>query len=73
MFFIMWRLAFQGQSNLQPFYPPKPDDIAMICYTSGTTGTPKVIFGHKHLLLLLLFFMWSFLAPYLQLVHIMEV
>ncbi|KAI4368336.1 hypothetical protein MLD38_016904 [Melastoma candidum] len=30
-----------GQSNLQPFYPPNPDDIATICYTSGTTGTPK--------------------------------
>ncbi|XLR51019.1 hypothetical protein S83_001691 [Arachis hypogaea] len=21
--------------------PPKPDDVATICYTSGTTGTPK--------------------------------
>jgi long-chain acyl-CoA synthetase len=21
--------------------PPKPDDLATICYTSGTTGTPK--------------------------------
>ncbi|CAJ1977237.1 unnamed protein product [Sphenostylis stenocarpa] len=30
-----------GRSNLQPFCPPKPDDIATICYTSGTTGTPK--------------------------------
>lgn len=32
----------QGSSNIQPFCPPKPDDIATICYTSGTTGTPKV-------------------------------
>ncbi|WOG83307.1 hypothetical protein DCAR_0102482 [Daucus carota subsp. sativus] len=30
-----------GQSNLQPFRPPKPADIATICYTSGTTGNPK--------------------------------
>lgn len=27
---------------MQPFCPPKPEDIATICYTSGTTGTPKV-------------------------------
>lgn len=24
-----------------PSVPPKPDDLATICYTSGTTGTPK--------------------------------
>ncbi|KAH1190954.1 Long chain acyl-CoA synthetase 7, peroxisomal [Glycine max] len=35
------KLLNQGRSNLQPFCPPKPDDIATICYTSGTTGTPK--------------------------------
>ncbi|XP_017256122.1 long chain acyl-CoA synthetase 6, peroxisomal [Daucus carota subsp. sativus] len=34
-------LLKQGQSNLQPFRPPKPADIATICYTSGTTGNPK--------------------------------
>ncbi|XP_061376488.1 long chain acyl-CoA synthetase 6, peroxisomal-like isoform X1 [Gastrolobium bilobum] len=35
------KLLNQGLSNLQPFFPPKPDDVATICYTSGTTGTPK--------------------------------
>ncbi|XP_027936607.1 long chain acyl-CoA synthetase 6, peroxisomal [Vigna unguiculata] len=35
------KLLNVGRSNLQPFCPPKPDDIATICYTSGTTGTPK--------------------------------
>ncbi|RYQ90611.1 long chain acyl-CoA synthetase 6, peroxisomal-like [Arachis ipaensis] len=35
-------LLNQGSSNLQPFSPPKPDDVATICYTSSTTGTPKV-------------------------------
>ncbi|CAL0320429.1 unnamed protein product [Lupinus luteus] len=35
------KLLNQGCSNLQPFCPPKPDDVATICYTSGTTGTPK--------------------------------
>lgn len=27
---------------MHPFCPPKPEDVATICYTSGTTGTPKV-------------------------------
>ncbi|KAL4572231.1 hypothetical protein LXL04_019001 [Taraxacum kok-saghyz] len=31
----------QGSSNHHPFRPPKPDDVATICYTSGTTRTPK--------------------------------
>ncbi|KAE8725231.1 Long chain acyl-CoA synthetase 7, peroxisomal [Hibiscus syriacus] len=37
------KLLGQGRSNLQPFCPPKSDD-ATICYTSGTTGTPKLHF-----------------------------
>ncbi|XP_030548207.1 long chain acyl-CoA synthetase 6, peroxisomal [Rhodamnia argentea] len=35
------KLISQGHSSIQPFCPPKPDDVATICYTSGTTGTPK--------------------------------
>uniref|UniRef100_A0A2C9WB40 Long-chain-fatty-acid--CoA ligase n=1 Tax=Manihot esculenta TaxID=3983 RepID=A0A2C9WB40_MANES len=35
------KLLGQGRSNPQPFCPPKPEDVATICYTSGTTGTPK--------------------------------
>jgi len=35
------RLLTQGKVNPQPFRPPKPEDVATICYTSGTTGTPK--------------------------------
>ncbi|KAL1342688.1 hypothetical protein HN51_029203 [Arachis hypogaea] len=35
------QLFTQGSSNIQPFCPPKPNDVATICYTSGTTGTPK--------------------------------
>eukprot|EP00252_Welwitschia_mirabilis_P025382 TRINITY_DN7895_c0_g1_i2.p1 TRINITY_DN7895_c0_g1~~TRINITY_DN7895_c0_g1_i2.p1 ORF type:complete len:693 (-),score=113.76 TRINITY_DN7895_c0_g1_i2:222-2300(-) len=35
------KLLSQGCENPQPFIPPRPEDIATICYTSGTTGTPK--------------------------------
>jgi len=30
-----------GKDSLVPADPPKPDDLATICYTSGTTGDPK--------------------------------
>ncbi|OMH79688.1 Long chain acyl-CoA synthetase 7, peroxisomal [Zancudomyces culisetae] len=30
-----------GENNPIPHFPPKPSDLYTICYTSGTTGTPK--------------------------------
>ncbi|XP_005094742.1 long-chain-fatty-acid--CoA ligase 1 isoform X2 [Aplysia californica] len=30
-----------GRENPVESHPPKPDDLCMVCYTSGTTGTPK--------------------------------
>uniref|UniRef100_A0A6Q2XB36 Long-chain-fatty-acid--CoA ligase n=1 Tax=Esox lucius TaxID=8010 RepID=A0A6Q2XB36_ESOLU len=30
-----------GKSNLHQPVPPKPEDLSIICFTSGTTGDPK--------------------------------
>ncbi|CAL1616095.1 unnamed protein product [Knipowitschia caucasica] len=30
-----------GRENLQDPVPPQPDDLAVVCFTSGTTGKPK--------------------------------
>ncbi|XP_030646141.1 long-chain-fatty-acid--CoA ligase 6 isoform X2 [Chanos chanos] len=30
-----------GRQNLKPPVPPQPQDLAVVCFTSGTTGKPK--------------------------------
>lgn len=38
-----------GKAHVRPARPPKPDDLCSICYTSGTTGSPKgVMLTHKY-------------------------
>ncbi|XP_010546702.1 PREDICTED: long chain acyl-CoA synthetase 7, peroxisomal isoform X2 [Tarenaya hassleriana] len=74
------KLLSQGRSSLQPFCPPKPEDIATICYTSGTTGTPKgVVLTHANLIanlagfsLVVEFFPSDVYLSYLPLAHIYE-
>ncbi|KAK9293051.1 hypothetical protein L1049_021035 [Liquidambar formosana] len=74
------KLLSQGRSSLQPFSPPKPEDVATICYTSGTTGTPKgVVLTHGNLIATVAgfsyavkFFSSDVVISYLPLAHIYE-
>ncbi|CAL9148784.1 unnamed protein product, partial [Musa hybrid cultivar] len=74
------KLLSEGHSNLQPFCPPKPEDVATICYTSGTTGTPKgAVLTHKSLIansvgtsINIKFYPSDVYISYLPLAHIYE-
>ncbi|KAM4623404.1 long-chain-fatty-acid--CoA ligase 5 [Polymixia lowei] len=39
--FSMQDVETLGENNLQKPKPPKPEDLSIICFTSGTTGNPK--------------------------------
>jgi len=70
----------QGKTSPQPFRPPKPDGVGTICYTSGTTGTPKgAVLSHENLIanvagssLGIKFYPSDVYISYLPLAHIYE-
>ncbi|XP_076923915.1 long chain acyl-CoA synthetase 6, peroxisomal-like [Bidens hawaiensis] len=74
------QLITQGKSNQYPFCPPKPEDVATICYTSGTTGTPKgAVLSHGNMIANVAggsfgikFFPSDVYISYLPLAHIYE-
>ncbi|PWA89831.1 AMP-binding protein [Artemisia annua] len=74
------RLQSQGQEYPKPFCPPKPEDIATICYTSGTTGKPKgAVVSHGNLIannagqaMRMKFYPSDIYISYLPLAHIFE-
>ena len=41
-------LYAEGESNPAPHNPPQPEDVATICYTSGTTGTFYLLHQRYH-------------------------
>lgn len=70
-----------GKANPLPNAPPRPEDIAVICYTSGTTGNPKgAVLSHRNMVADCSAAIWAELGitqedihlSYLPLAHVFE-
>ncbi|XP_069684271.1 fatty acid CoA ligase Acsl3-like isoform X3 [Periplaneta americana] len=77
-----WLVAAHGcfKQSIPPGVPPSPDDIAIIMYTSGTTGVPKgVLITHRNMMgtmkafsdAVILYYDDVFMG-YLPLAHVLE-
>ncbi|RVW55453.1 Long chain acyl-CoA synthetase 7, peroxisomal [Vitis vinifera] len=67
------KLLNQGRSRPQPFCPPKPDDVATICYTSGScTVHGNLIANVAGATLSVKFYPSDVYISYLPLAHIYE-
>uniref|UniRef100_A0A4W4GPR7 Long-chain-fatty-acid--CoA ligase n=1 Tax=Electrophorus electricus TaxID=8005 RepID=A0A4W4GPR7_ELEEL len=54
-----------GKDNLQKPIPPKPEDLSIVCFTSGTTGDPKgAMLSHENVVADAASFVKSFESVY---------
>ncbi|GAY60115.1 hypothetical protein CUMW_199570 [Citrus unshiu] len=66
------QLQSQGCSSPQPFCPPKPEDIATICYTSAVLTHGNLISNVAGFSLMVQFYPSDIYMSYLPLAHIYE-
>ncbi|XP_076855442.1 long-chain-fatty-acid--CoA ligase 5 isoform X2 [Brachyhypopomus gauderio] len=62
---LLKNLEALGKDNLQKPIPPKPEDLSIVCFTSGTTGDPKgAMLSHENVVADAASFVKSFESVY---------